>query len=473
MALAGPIVTALLCVQAAAADYGMPSLKVAAETLHTIRKEKLDLVLPTAMRDNNVDMWIHVARKGNPDPMAPHFGSANGILIFTQSSDGRVERALFGGGGHSDLFDHFGSGEVAFALEGYEAVSDDVFGEITAFIEARNPNVIAVNYSDHYAVADGISRTQFDLLMTILGPRLSKRVISAEDVITDFRVRRVQSEVNAFARALDIHRRILERALSREIITPGVTTLADVGWWVAEEKHRLGLTQAISTDVDIPRILFSASGEIVSAPDARWWISREDYIIRHGDFMTFDISVRYLDYFTTDFKRNAYVMQPGETAIPEGIQRAFDNAIRAHDIMRPHILVGRTAKKTLESLVSALESNDYLYTPFSDVGTEDYKLLRAALNEHDGPGFSIDLHAMGNNAGSLVTLGASVAPFRSDRFDLTIQNNHLFSFEYMVHTALPERPGYPVSINIEGNHIVTERGVEYLHPRNTKIIIIR
>jgi hypothetical protein len=80
---------------------------------------------------------------------------------------------------------------------------------------------------------------------------------------------------------------------------------------------------------------------------------------------------------------------------------------------------------------------------------------------------------MGNNAGSLVTLGASVAPFRSDRFDLTIQNNHLFSFEYMVHTALPERPGYPVSINIEGNHIVTERGVEYLHPRNTKIIIIR
>jgi hypothetical protein len=42
----------------------------------------------------------------------------------------------------------------------------------------------------------------------------------------------------------------------------------------------------------------------------------------------------------------------------------------------------------------------------------------------------------------------------------------------MVHTNLPERPGFPVSINIEGNHIVTSRGVEYLHPRNEGIILI-
>ena len=40
--------------------------------------------------------------------------------------------------------------------------------------------------------------------------------------------------------------------------------------------------------------------------------------------------------------------------------------------------------------------------------------------------------------------------------------NNFFSFEYMVHTNLSERPGFPVSINIEGNHIVTSRGVEYL-----------
>ena len=35
--------------------------------LRLIRADKLDLVLPGAMRDNNVDMWIQVARAGDPD----------------------------------------------------------------------------------------------------------------------------------------------------------------------------------------------------------------------------------------------------------------------------------------------------------------------------------------------------------------------------------------------------------------------
>ncbi len=464
---------ALPTIATATDSYGVPSLQDAATTLHLIRREKLDLVLPRAMRDNGVDMWIHVVRKGNADPLAPHFGSSNGIMVFTDTGEDRVERAIFGGGGHPDLFDHFGSIEVSFALEGYEAVPADVYDEVTAFIAARDPEIIAVNYSAHHAVADGISKTQFDQLMEILGLGLASRVTSAEDVITDFRVRRVQSEINAFAHALDIHRRILERALSREVIKPGITTLADVGWWVAEEKYRLGLTHEISTDIDLPRILFSTSGEEVETPDARWWISRKDYVIRPGDFLTFDISVRYLDYFSTDYKRNAYVMGPGEDSVPQGIQVAFNNAIRAHDIMRPHIQTGKTAGQTLRDLVKAMEAEGYHYTPFTDVGTDDYRLLQAAMREHGSPGFSIDLHTIGNNAGSLVTVGASVAPFRSDRFDLLIQNNHLFAFEYMVHTMLPNRPGFPVSINIEGNHIVTERGVEYLHPRNTEIIIIR
>ena len=121
----------------------------------------------------------------------------------------------------------------------------------------------------------------------------------------------------------------------------------------------------------------------------------------------------------------------------------------------------------------ALEAEGYLYTPFIDIGTEDYIIIQNALADTDAPGFSIDLHAMGNNGGSLVTVGASVAPFRRDRFDLMLQENTFFSFEYMVHSQLAERPGLPVSINIEGNHLITGRGVEYLHPRNERILEIR
>ena len=448
--------------------------KQGGEIIHLIRKEKLDLILPDAMRDNNIDMWIHVTRDGDADPMEPHFGPISGYAIFSDRGGDRIERALFGGGGHPDLFDIFGSGEVAMALDGYDYGEQDpnVYDEITEFVAERDPKRIAVNTSDWLAIADGISHSQYVKLEKILGKKYAKRIVSAEHLITDFRVRRVQREISAMTTALEIHRQIIERALSREVITPGVTTLADIGWWVEEQFYKRGLSFGYSTGVSIPRILFSAKSDPIDPPDVRWWIHHDSYVIQHGDFLTFDVGVRYLDYFSTDYKRNAYIALEGETGVPASIHHAYDRAIAAHDIMRGHIKVGRTAKQTFDACVAALEEADYIHTPFTDIGTEDYKIIQKAMGDTKKSGFSIDFHSQGNNGGSLVTLGPSVSPFRRDRYNLKIQENHIFSFEFMVHTNLPERPGFPVSINIEGNHIITSRGVEYLHPPNEKIIVI-
>lgn len=452
-----------------------PSLQEQADRLHLMRREKLDRILPGAMRDNDIDMWIQAIRMGHSDPMQLHFGPVWGYVILSDRGGERIERALFGSGGHPDLFDHFGSREVSMALEGYEhgTVDPSIYDEIRDYVHERRPRRIAINTSDWLAIADGMSHTQYRQLVAILGEDYAARFVPADRLITDFRSRRTQSEIAEFARALEIHRQILLRALSREVITPGITTLGDVGRWVNEERHRQGVSFGPDHYTPLPRILYSAQSEPTEAPDVRWLIHNEDYAIQRGDFMTYDISVRHLGYFSTDYKRNAYVFREGETEIPASIQRAFDRAIRAREIMHPHIVAGRSAKETLDALVAALEDEGYVYTPFIDIGTEDYKMIQKALAKTDRPGFSIDLHAMGNNGGSLLTVGASVAPFRKDRFDLVIQENELFSFEYMVHSRLEERPGLPVSINIEGNHVVTDRGVEYLHPRNEKILEIR
>ncbi len=55
--------------------------------LQLIRKEKIKHVLPLAMRNNNVDMWIHVTRAGDPDPLEYEFGSTSGYLIFNEVCD--------------------------------------------------------------------------------------------------------------------------------------------------------------------------------------------------------------------------------------------------------------------------------------------------------------------------------------------------------------------------------------------------
>jgi Xaa-Pro dipeptidase len=441
--------------------------KAGSEILHLIRMEKLDLILPKAMRDNNVDMWIHVTRNGDPDPMAPHFGRTSGYLIFTDRGGDRIERAVFGRGGHPDYIDIYGSREIAMAIEGYNYGKQDphVYDELREFVAERDPETIAVNTSDWLAIADGISHSQYVKLVKILGPKYSERIVSAENVITDFRARRTLREIAAMTNALEIHRQLLERALSNEVITPGVTTLREVGLWIREQYHKRGLTRGYEPGYGGPGVLYSATSK--TRPR-----DRGDYVIQRGDFLSFDTGVRYLNYFSTDYKRNAYVLREGEISVPESLQHAFDSAIAARKIIRKQIKVGQTAGETLKAIVSALEDAGYIYTPFTDIGSEDYKLVQTALANTDKSGFSIDLHSLGNNGGSLVTVGPSVAPFRSDRDHLTIHENNLFAFEYMVHTNLPERPGYPISINIEGNHIVGSRGVEFLHPPNERILLI-
>ena len=59
--------------------------------------------------------------------------------------------------------------------------------------------------------------------------------------MSDFRSRRVASEIAAYGEACELSYTIAERALSNEVITPGITTLEDVAWWIKEQqfKHNL------------------------------------------------------------------------------------------------------------------------------------------------------------------------------------------------------------------------------------------
>ncbi len=204
-----------------------------------MRNDKLDLVLPGAMRDNNVDMWIHVGRSG--DPMRRYLGSTSGYLIFTDLGD-RIERAIFGGStfgnpaGSVEYIDVHGSFNLARAFTGYNYGNSDprqgfsvpeVYNEITDYVAKHDPQTIAVNYSDWLPVADGISHSQFVRLEQILGSKYSQRIVSAEMVITDFLVRRTSREVAAQVEVLALARQRAKQRLSQ--VVPGETTVRDIG----------------------------------------------------------------------------------------------------------------------------------------------------------------------------------------------------------------------------------------------------
>jgi Xaa-Pro dipeptidase len=454
------------------------------EALREIRNNKLDLILPGAMRDNKVDMWIHVTREGDPDPLALQFGSTYGYLVFTDRGD-RIERAAFGSPGAVSGIDVRGSDAFARAISSYGdgyrlafGYGDEVFDEFRQFVAERDPKVIAVNMSDSLAEADGMSHSSYLKLVKILGPKYSARLVSAERVISDFIVRRTLNEVTAQANSLAIGRRLHAEALAR--IVPGKTTIREITTWAREWAYQRHLAGYGTWSPGGVRVYYSAVSPPPSyPPSARYWAWHGDYVLQRGDFFAFNVGVDYLG-FGTDTKTHAYILREGETSVPESIQRTFDLAVAGQRIMREHMKVGMTAKQSLDAMIAAMEKAGYIHTPFENSGIQgtgltpdgkamkDYLIIQKALANTDKPGFEIDNHAFG----SYNTVGPSMTTFRADRHGLKIQENHIFAFEYMVHRNIPERPGFPLAINISNVQIISSRGVEWLQPPNERIVII-
>ena len=460
------LISVMFTVPAASAQPGVHTSRTGGEVLRQMRNEKIDLILPGAMRDNNVDMWIHVTRPGDPDPLVPQFGSTSGYLIFTDLGN-RIERAVFGGAGAVEKIDVRGSRDIVRAVAGYDYGTLDfsVYDELTEFVAERDPRTIAVNYSSWISSADGISHTEYLKLEKILGPKYSQRMISAENVISEFLARRTLREVTALTNTLETRRQIVAEALTR--IVPGVTTREDIGWWAREEAYKRHAT-GYSTSGGGPNILYSAESDLSDT-------NSPHYVLQRGDFFYLGAPVRYMD-FGTDTKTYAYILRDGETRAPESIQYAYDKAIKGQWIQWDHMKVGMTAGESLDAMVKAMEEEGYIYTPFNDDGDDDL-IIQKALTNTDKSGFSIDNHAFGNNRNNGDTdiinrIGPSMSPFRQDRHHLVIQENNFFAFEYMVHTNLPERPGKPLSINVCNVQVISNRGVEWLQPPNERIELI-
>ena len=93
-----------------------------------IRREKFDLVLPQAMKKNNVDMWIHVMREAINDRFgAEGLGSTSGVFVFTDRGGDRIERAVLGRRWGTTQRQR---GEVKTLVEGsgaYDIIYDQVF----------------------------------------------------------------------------------------------------------------------------------------------------------------------------------------------------------------------------------------------------------------------------------------------------------------------------------------------------------
>jgi Xaa-Pro aminopeptidase len=420
---------------AAPSDAGAQEARARWERMCQIRAEKFDLILPTAMQDNDLDMWIVVMREGLLDPMWEALGRGYvgdwAFYVFTHRG-ARVERAALGVGGYRleecGVYDYFGGA-----------------GELLAYVTERDPDRIGVNMAESIGGADGLSHTSYLHLKDVLGA-YGDRLVSAERFVSDFRATRTATEIAAFAEAGEISREIAERAFSNEVITPGVTTLEDVAWWMSDQQ----LARGLESSFDMPSVYITGPEGIVA--------TSTDRIIQRGDLLMLDWGVGFLDFYT-DMKRIAYVLREGETEPPAPIRHAFERARQVRDIMKATIRPAPTAAEALDRTWAALEDAGFNRIEFNQP-TDDPDVTDVVL----GP------HSVGNWGHGL---GPSLAFFNPTRMTYELRPTTLLSIELFAYTANPEWGNAKIRIPLEDDAVVTERGVEWLYPVNNRILVVK
>jgi len=404
------------------------------EELNQVRRDKFNVVLPQVMRENQIDMWIIVMKGGNPDPLSMDLGGSSGYFIFTDRGGDRIERAVLGGGG--SLLRQCGAYDI------FESS-----GKLKDFIEERDPKRVGINTSDKIAVADGLTHTNYMKLVEVLGPEYAGRLVSAEKLIADFRSRRVPGEIAIFARAGEMTRQILETALSNEVITPGVTTLEDVAWWIREKHMAMGL----GNTTRLPAVF-------VRYPDGHE-IGSNNHVIMRGEMIGIDFGVTYMN-FGTDMKRIAYVLKEDETELPPEITEAFGHAMKVREIFRQNIKPGQTGEETLELLYDKVEEAGYVPMEIEDQQVDP-----------DNIEVNIGMHSTGN-AGHCV--GPAIWTREPWRFQHTIHDTNLLAYEFNIYYPVAGwKRGHKVYIPTEDNVMITQEGIVNLYPEITKVLIIR
>ncbi|MCC7034434.1 MAG: M24 family metallopeptidase [Acidobacteria bacterium] len=406
------------------------------EMQRQIRLDKFEQVLPRAMRDNRIDMWIVAVKENHYDPLWNDLGrgyiSGLGYYVFSDRGGDRIERIALGPSGY--MIEQSGA---------YDQIVPAT--RLADVVKERNPSRIGVNMSDEIGPADGLSATMLAHLKKTLGEPYASRLVSAEKLVSDFRSRRVASEIVAFGEAAGIAIQLAERALSNEVIAPGQTTLEEVAWWLQDRLLERGL----GSEFDMPSIYVTGPNGIVA--------TSTDRIIQPGDVMMIDWGVQLMN-FGTDVKRVAYVLKPGETVAPRSIQTAFDKALAVRDVLKKAIEPGVTADQTMKQMDAALAAAGYGVIEFN------------RPNRDDRTDVVYGFHPVGNTGHDI---GPSMTTWQPLQRTFVLRTQHIFSFEYFAYTPIPEWGGAKLRIPIEDDAILVEDGIQFLHPANYRLLIVK
>ncbi len=402
----------------------------------SIRAERIATLLGPAMQRAGVDAWVVFGRENANDPIAAHVGAENAgglaAFLFYGDGNGGLESLAI-----SPVTEATALSEVS-PLDSVHAIPRGMstYEAVAAEMRARDPRQIAVNSSGRN-IADGLSWTQRNALEAALGPSLTSRLVSSEEIVVEWLSVKLPREVDIMRRAAALTEDLELEAYAQ--IVPGETTDADVARFLKQRMAELGVTDGWAPD---------QNPNVNSGPDRGHSHSTEK-VIQPGDVIQTDFGIKVHDRWVTDIQRFAYVLRPGETEAPPEMQERWEHAREGSRVafaaMRPGARgwdVDLAQRKVLE----ARGSIPIIWGTGHPVG----------YWAHDvGP-------SLGGAAGGRPPRGGSARELRP---------GHTFAYDGFF--GWTREDGTTKTISVEEMVVVTEDGAEWLVPPQEEWVLVR
>lgn len=429
----------VLCTDVRAQDGpGVLSMRDQAMAVDRMLEERLETVVPMIMRRAGIDVWVVAAREYNEDPVIRSMLPATWIaarrrtvlLFHDPGADAPLERLAVARYDIGSLFKGSWNPDE----------QPDQWARVADIIREWNPEVIGVNRSETFGLADGITASEYSALMAALGSELAPRVRGAEELAIGWLETRTPSEMAVYPTIMRLARDIIREGLSEKAITPGVTTTEDVEWWYRDRIKERGLDTWFHPSVDVQRADSDERDNDFSARESA-------IVILPGDLVHMDFGITYLR-LNTDTQMLAYVLRPGETTAPVGLVRALGVGNRLQDILTNQFVAGRSG-------------ND---------------ILRRALQQADEEGIQATIYThpigyQGHGAGPTIGLWDMQGGVPG-KGDYPLYPNTAHSIELNAAVAIPEWNGKTVRIMLEEDAFFDGESVWYIDPRQTELLVI-
>lgn len=438
-------------VESAAPDsYGVPGARERFEIQKAIIENKLDSVLLPAMRRHGIDMWLVLDREYNPDPLQVELGGlgtgVRAAYIFFDDGSDTPQKIYYGS---HEQPDNSVIARVYDETVYYGYSREGLTPHLRRAIEERDPQRIGINRSPTIPMADGLTAGLHDYLVEAIGPEYATRLVSAELLARDFRLNRTPRETALYEELLAWTDQWMGEALSTANIKTGTTTAADVAWWLKDRAREIGLSGYGTVRV-------VREGDLLPIHDP-------DMPLQPGDIVGIDGGLKYLGY-SVDIKRTAYILRPGETALPDDLQVAWDAVHDMAQIYTDRMVIGGVGHEIWSAINAEAEALGYA-TVGPDAGGD------AASNMRPEAGFYG--HSVGNAAHDIGTRVAADIPFAyGDRVRYPLTLNEWVSIEFHVSTPIPMWGGKTWYTRFEETAQMTQDGTRWMLPPQEELFLV-